>query len=129
MFPVEDGSKGRYNVLAEDVAELLADAEWTARYHESIALVAAAWGWDLERAAPIVPPQPVGQHRRLKSVHCTARVHFAPGCNPLSAALSHRCRLLLLTMIALCRARHGRSGTSVSPRLSALAGSLASAAT
>ena len=65
MFPVEDGSKGRYNVLAEDVAELLADAEWTARYHESIALVAAAWGWDLERAAPIVPPQPVGQHRRL----------------------------------------------------------------
>ena len=59
MFPVEDGSKGRYNVLAEDVAELLADAEWTARYHESIALVAAAWGWDLERAAPIVPPQPV----------------------------------------------------------------------
>ena len=66
MFPVEDGSKGRYNVLAEDVAELLADAEWTARYHESIALVAAAWGWDLERAAPIKPPQPVGQHRRLK---------------------------------------------------------------
>ena len=61
MFPVEDGSKGRYNVLAEDVAELLADAEGTARYHESIALVAAAWGWDLQRAAPIEPPQPVGQ--------------------------------------------------------------------
>ena len=59
MFPVEDGSKGRYNVLAEDVAELLADAEWTARYHESISLVAAAWGWDLKRAAPIEPPQPV----------------------------------------------------------------------
>ena len=34
------------------MAELLADPEWRGRYHEAVVLVAAAWGWDVERAAP-----------------------------------------------------------------------------
>ena len=58
MFPIEDGSQSEYNVREEDVAELIADPEWRARYHESVALVAAAWGWDVERAAPIPSPKP-----------------------------------------------------------------------
>jgi len=48
MFPIEDGSQSEYNVFAADVAELIADPEWRDRYHESVKLVAAAWGWDLD---------------------------------------------------------------------------------
>ena len=48
MFPIDDGRKREYNVFAGDVKELIADPEWPARYHESVKLVAAAWGWDLD---------------------------------------------------------------------------------
>jgi hypothetical protein len=58
MWPVEDGSQSQYNVLAEDVAELLADDDWVDRYHESLALVSAAWGWDVVGARPVEPLQP-----------------------------------------------------------------------
>eukprot|EP01048_Picozoa_sp_COSAG05_P014431 COSAG05_NODE_1635_length_4366_cov_25.922428_4_plen_115_part_00 len=56
MFPIEDGSQPQYNVFAGDVEELNADAEWAERYRESLTLVAAAWGWDLARGAPISEP-------------------------------------------------------------------------
>ena len=38
MFPIEDGSQPIYNVLSADAKELLADAEWAARYHEAVVL-------------------------------------------------------------------------------------------
>ena len=53
MFPIEDGRRRKFNVLRGDVAELRADAEWAARYRESVALVARAWAWDVERARPV----------------------------------------------------------------------------
>jgi hypothetical protein len=49
MFPIEDGSQPPFNVYEADVDELAADTEWLSRYHESLQLVSAAWGWDLER--------------------------------------------------------------------------------
>lgn len=56
MFPIEDGSQASFNVLEEDVAELLADDEWRQRYHESVSLVAAAWAWDVATSRPLDPP-------------------------------------------------------------------------
>lgn len=56
MFPIEDGSQRRYNVFAEDVAELKGDSEWLSRYRESVQLVSYAWGWDVEKAAPVQLP-------------------------------------------------------------------------
>jgi succinyl-CoA synthetase alpha subunit len=56
MFPIEDGSQHSYNVLAEDVVELLADDEWRERYYSSVQLVAAAWAWDIASSQPISPP-------------------------------------------------------------------------
>jgi hypothetical protein len=53
MWPIEDGSQNSYNVLEDDVEELLADDEWLERYHESLALVCAAWGWDVANSRPI----------------------------------------------------------------------------
>lgn len=58
MFPVEDGSQPQYNVHVGDVAELSSDEEWSARYRESLTLVAAAWGWDLAGKVPISEPAP-----------------------------------------------------------------------
>ena len=55
MWPIEDGSQDRFNVLEDDVHELLADEQWLERYHESLELVCAAWGWDVAQARPIDP--------------------------------------------------------------------------
>eukprot|EP01047_Picozoa_sp_COSAG01_P092263 COSAG01_NODE_23669_length_806_cov_1.026874_1_plen_184_part_00 len=49
MFPIEDGSQPPFNVYGADVDELAADTEWLSRYHVSLQLVSAAWGWNLER--------------------------------------------------------------------------------
>eukprot|EP01043_Picozoa_sp_COSAG02_P019970 COSAG02_NODE_974_length_15518_cov_97.334717_3_plen_190_part_00 len=55
MWPIEDGSQDSYNVFEDDVKELLADEEWLERFHESLELVCAAWGWDVANARPIEP--------------------------------------------------------------------------
>lgn len=55
MWPIEDGSQDRFNVLEDDVHELLADEQWLERYLESLELVCAAWGWDVAQAKPIDP--------------------------------------------------------------------------
>ena len=55
MWPIEDGRQARYNVLEDDVEELLADEQWLERYHEALALCCAAWGWDVAKARPIEP--------------------------------------------------------------------------
>ena len=57
MFPIDDGSKAEYNVFADDVAELLRDSVWPARHRESVALVARAWGWELDAAQPVPAPR------------------------------------------------------------------------
>jgi len=53
MFPIEDGSQYQYNVLEEDVKELLADSTWLAGFKEAVQLVAKAWGWDIDASMPI----------------------------------------------------------------------------
>jgi hypothetical protein len=55
MFPIEDGSQSQYNVLSEDVKDLLNDETWHAGYREAVTLVAKAWGWDVEKQAPVDP--------------------------------------------------------------------------
>jgi hypothetical protein len=55
MFPIEDGSQSQYNVLSDDVKELLNDETWHAGYKEAVILVAKAWGWDVEKQAPVEP--------------------------------------------------------------------------
>jgi hypothetical protein len=57
MFPIEDGSQSNYNVLEDDVAELKADPEWLANYHESVMWVAKAWGWDVKEENMIQPKE------------------------------------------------------------------------
>ena len=52
-FPIEDGSQPRYNVLADDVAELSADDEWVERYLETVEIVTRAWGWDIRSHGPV----------------------------------------------------------------------------
>eukprot|EP00933_Yihiella_yeosuensis_P048313 TRINITY_DN4441_c0_g6_i1.p1 TRINITY_DN4441_c0_g6~~TRINITY_DN4441_c0_g6_i1.p1 ORF type:complete len:239 (+),score=56.93 TRINITY_DN4441_c0_g6_i1:44-760(+) len=48
MFPIDDGSKADFNVYnEEDVDALKSNEEWLANYHEGVALVAEAWGWDV----------------------------------------------------------------------------------
>jgi hypothetical protein len=48
MFPIEDGSQYQYNVLEDDVKELLEDSEWLAGYKEGVQIVSKAWGWDID---------------------------------------------------------------------------------
>lgn len=56
MFPIDDGSKAAFNVTSEaDVEALRGDAEWRERYHDSVRLVAKAWGWDVATATRIEP--------------------------------------------------------------------------
>lgn len=57
MFPIEDGSQSNYNVLEDDVAELRADPEWLANYHESVMWVAKAWGWDVLQEKEVEPKE------------------------------------------------------------------------
>ena len=47
------GSQPRYNVLADDVAELSADDEWVERYLETVEIVTRAWGWDIRSHGPV----------------------------------------------------------------------------
>eukprot|EP01124_Arcella_intermedia_P022616 TRINITY_DN3407_c0_g1_i1.p1 TRINITY_DN3407_c0_g1~~TRINITY_DN3407_c0_g1_i1.p1 ORF type:complete len:256 (+),score=50.92 TRINITY_DN3407_c0_g1_i1:81-770(+) len=58
MFPIEDGSRGQYNVFEADVEELKGDAEWRKGYLEGVDWAARAWGWDLQKARPISPLLP-----------------------------------------------------------------------
>jgi hypothetical protein len=53
MFPIEDSSQARFNVFAQDVQELMADAEWSANYLAGVEILARAWGWNLAGAEPI----------------------------------------------------------------------------
>ena len=53
MFPIEDGRRVGYNVLADDAAELKRDVEWRGNYREGVRLVAAAWGWDALEGEPL----------------------------------------------------------------------------
>ena len=46
MFPVEDGSQAKFNVLQNDVKELKKNSEWLSNYREAVKIVAKAWGWD-----------------------------------------------------------------------------------
>jgi hypothetical protein len=55
MFPIEDGSMSCFNVQADDVARLQADAAWIERYREGVGLVLRAWGWDVATSAPVQP--------------------------------------------------------------------------
>lgn len=58
MFPIDDGSKAEFNLCSEeDVAALQGDPQWLEGYHEALKLAAAAWGWDLEKACRIEPPE------------------------------------------------------------------------
>mmetsp|Transcript_870 Transcript_870/g.1875 ORF Transcript_870/g.1875 Transcript_870/m.1875 type:complete len:266 (-) Transcript_870:45-842(-) len=57
MFPIDDGSKAEFNVSSEaEVQSLRDDPNWLQRYHESVELAAAGWGWDVQRAERIDPP-------------------------------------------------------------------------
>mmetsp|Transcript_60699 Transcript_60699/g.112617 ORF Transcript_60699/g.112617 Transcript_60699/m.112617 type:complete len:281 (-) Transcript_60699:85-927(-) len=59
MFPIDDGSKREFNVSSEaEVQSLRDDADWLHRYHQSVRLAAAGWGWDVVKAERIDPPQP-----------------------------------------------------------------------
>lgn len=57
LFPIEDGSKGKFNVLADDVQDLLGDEEWVRGFVEAVELVAKAWGWDVHRARMFEPQE------------------------------------------------------------------------
>eukprot|EP00438_Fugacium_kawagutii_P029037 Skav228260 [mRNA] locus=scaffold3031:160114:162478:+ [translate_table: standard] len=58
MFPIDDGSKAEFNLCSEeDVLALRNDEEWLEGYHEALRLASAAWGWDLDQACRIDPPE------------------------------------------------------------------------
>lgn len=57
MWPIEDGSQSKYNVLTqEDVDTLKSDPEWRKNYLEAVQLCAAAWGWNLIAEQRFDPP-------------------------------------------------------------------------
>ena len=57
MFPIDDGRLVEYNLTSEtDIEILRADPEWLASYRESICIVAAAMGWDIQKMQFIEPP-------------------------------------------------------------------------
>ena len=52
QFPIDDGSRPEFNLKSESDIELLkADPLWLSGYHESVQLVALAWGWDVDKRA------------------------------------------------------------------------------
>jgi len=55
MFPIEDGSVNKFNVLEKDVEELKKNEEWLQGYREGVMLVAKAWGWDVANSQCVEP--------------------------------------------------------------------------
>lgn len=48
MFPIDDGSKEKFNVTSEeDIDTLRGDPAWLEGYHEGVRLVCLSWGWDV----------------------------------------------------------------------------------
>jgi len=55
MFPIEDGSKARYNVYEDDVVELMNNRKWILGYREGIQHCARAWGWNVKASTLMKP--------------------------------------------------------------------------
>lgn len=60
MFPTDEPSSYGFawTVFEGDVAELKQDPAYVASYLEGVELLAASWGWDLDKASHLVSLQP-----------------------------------------------------------------------
>lgn len=60
MFPIDKPSRlgFAWTVYRDEIDALRSDPAWMADYLEGVRLEALAWGWDLDRAMPVEPPDP-----------------------------------------------------------------------